>query len=228
MGIRFLCPNGHKLNVKAFLAGKRGICPQCDAKFLVPATSGGQADAIHEAVASQPTARVPSDTSTTGFTQDHTELPPVAPPNSPSEPVAPPEAWYVRTTTGEQFGPASLEVMQDWISAGRITVDCWVWRTGWAEWKTGGQAMTSLNMAMPEQNTPGSLPPVLSTSETLPSEIAITPTPSLLPEATSPTALYRSTKRSRQERARKATLFLGVVVLLLFVVLVAVLINNSR
>ena len=36
MGIRFYCPNGHKLNVKAFLAGKRGICPHCDARFDIP------------------------------------------------------------------------------------------------------------------------------------------------------------------------------------------------
>jgi len=37
MGIRFTCPNGHKLHVKAFLAGKRGVCPQCGAKILIPA-----------------------------------------------------------------------------------------------------------------------------------------------------------------------------------------------
>ncbi|HVT26869.1 MAG TPA: hypothetical protein VHE81_02515 [Lacipirellulaceae bacterium] len=36
MGIRFSCPNGHKLNVKAFLAGKRGVCPHCGTKFLIP------------------------------------------------------------------------------------------------------------------------------------------------------------------------------------------------
>lgn len=36
MGIRFLCPNGHKLNVKTFLAGKRGVCPRCGAKFDIP------------------------------------------------------------------------------------------------------------------------------------------------------------------------------------------------
>jgi hypothetical protein len=36
MGIRFNCPNGHKLNVKEFLAGKRGVCPQCGAKFVIP------------------------------------------------------------------------------------------------------------------------------------------------------------------------------------------------
>lgn len=36
MGIRFNCPNGHKLNVKEHLAGKRGVCPQCGAKFVIP------------------------------------------------------------------------------------------------------------------------------------------------------------------------------------------------
>ncbi len=36
MGIRFTCPNGHKLHVKAFLAGKRGVCPQCGAKITIP------------------------------------------------------------------------------------------------------------------------------------------------------------------------------------------------
>ena len=39
MGIRFNCPNGHKLNVKEFLAGKRGVCPQCGAKFVIPVAS---------------------------------------------------------------------------------------------------------------------------------------------------------------------------------------------
>lgn len=36
MGIRFSCPNGHKLNVKGHLAGKRAICPQCGSKVIVP------------------------------------------------------------------------------------------------------------------------------------------------------------------------------------------------
>ncbi len=39
MGIRFLCPNGHKLNVKAFLAGKKAVCPKCGEKVLVPEQS---------------------------------------------------------------------------------------------------------------------------------------------------------------------------------------------
>jgi len=39
MGVRFECPNGHKLHVKAHLAGERGICPHCDSRFIVPAAS---------------------------------------------------------------------------------------------------------------------------------------------------------------------------------------------
>ncbi len=39
MGIRFFCPNGHKLNVKAFQAGKRGICPHCGSSMDIPPTS---------------------------------------------------------------------------------------------------------------------------------------------------------------------------------------------
>ena len=36
MGIRFYCPNGHKLNVKEFQAGQKGICPFCGVKILIP------------------------------------------------------------------------------------------------------------------------------------------------------------------------------------------------
>lgn len=43
MGIRFFCPNGHKLNVKTFQAGERGVCPHCDARFTIPTESDPQA-----------------------------------------------------------------------------------------------------------------------------------------------------------------------------------------
>ena len=39
MGIRFYCPNGHKLNVKSFLAGQKGICPYCGVKVDIPTES---------------------------------------------------------------------------------------------------------------------------------------------------------------------------------------------
>ncbi len=39
MGIRFFCPNGHKLNVKEFQAGRLGICPFCGARIQIPTQS---------------------------------------------------------------------------------------------------------------------------------------------------------------------------------------------
>ena len=39
MGIRFFCPNGHKLNVKEFQAGRKGICPFCGARIQIPTQS---------------------------------------------------------------------------------------------------------------------------------------------------------------------------------------------
>ncbi len=45
MGIRVTCPQGHKLHVKTFLAGKRGICPHCGAKFVIPAAQEAQESA---------------------------------------------------------------------------------------------------------------------------------------------------------------------------------------
>lgn len=39
MGIRFRCPQGHKIHVKTFLAGKRGICPTCGARVMIPTES---------------------------------------------------------------------------------------------------------------------------------------------------------------------------------------------
>lgn len=44
MGIKFRCPNGHKLNVKSFLAGKTGICPHCGVRVRIPADAEREAD----------------------------------------------------------------------------------------------------------------------------------------------------------------------------------------
>jgi len=79
MGIRFKCPNGHSLNVKTFLAGKRAICPECDAKFLVPAESGGRAVVVP---AVSPTA--PADSPSADTAQA------IEPSPSPPTPVAGP------------------------------------------------------------------------------------------------------------------------------------------
>ncbi|HZZ29525.1 MAG TPA: DUF4339 domain-containing protein [Pirellulales bacterium] len=39
MGIKFYCPNGHKVHVKSFLAGKKGLCPKCGVRIDIPLES---------------------------------------------------------------------------------------------------------------------------------------------------------------------------------------------
>ena len=221
MGIRFLCPNGHKLNVKAFLTGERGICPQCDAKFLVPRESGGQVESIVEAADEAVDEAATVDAGEKNVQQSFSE-----PPLAPSLPPAPPavespateDAWHVRMASGEQFGPASEDVMRGWIAEGRVPVDCWVWRTGWPEWKPGGQAITLLNG--PAASAMPAVP-----AAPAPTELPEAPSPEDLPTATNPTTKYLDSKRHRQDRARRVTFFLGGLVLLLLVVLAVVLMN---
>jgi GYF domain 2 len=50
MGIKFYCPNGHKMHVKDFLAGKRGLCPKCGVRVEIPMTSvSGPPPEVHPA-----------------------------------------------------------------------------------------------------------------------------------------------------------------------------------
>lgn len=47
MGIRFSCPAcGRSLNVKAELAGKRGRCPHCQGKIVIPSDDGSAGESV--------------------------------------------------------------------------------------------------------------------------------------------------------------------------------------
>ena len=211
MGIRFYCPNGHRLNVKAFLAGKRGICPHCGAKVQIPTEStpdAGQQAAPRENTAAAsassspaaeesgggdgtPTVEVrqagspdenelpsPGDQPLPGpeaipsidfnddvaFDADHPAPGAATPPELPrarrlpDDPLdeAPDAAWYVRLSDGEQFGPATAEVMRQWLGEGRIGGECLVWREGWRDWRQAVDTFPALRDGlMPEINAAG-------------------------------------------------------------------------
>jgi hypothetical protein len=40
MGIVAFCPQGHRVKVKDSLAGKKGVCPVCQARFRIPGRHG--------------------------------------------------------------------------------------------------------------------------------------------------------------------------------------------
>lgn len=109
MGIRFLCPNGHKLNVKTELAGKRASCPECGTKLVIPA-AGANGDSVVAAAAP----------ATSG---------------AAAAVAVASNGWYLRTPAGEQFGPATTDEFRALIVAGRVAGDTPIWRDGWPAWK---------------------------------------------------------------------------------------------
>lgn len=227
MGIRFYCPNGHKLHVKAFQAGMRGICPYCGAKVQIPLQStrvstklqraqrrqlaGDRAvrqaaesercdepDSQRDPIPSSPTSQPfefgltnessPANNSQAepgsgyrSFPSPLTEeevgvslvsaqnvtVPPdtVAAANSTqsgseggafsSEPGDTDDAalanvdtvWYVRPPSGGQFGPATGDIMRQWLQEGRITPDTLVWREGWRDWREARGVFSSFGGA---------------------------------------------------------------------------------
>lgn len=187
MGVRFECPNGHKLNVKAELAGKRGICPECGVRFIVPAFSGERVSAVEAAGARvQATDALPlqrgSEQPGSSANLSQAAEPAILPPSIPiAEPVAtrPPMAqpapaaesaapmassepivWYVRPAAGGQYGPATSETFQQWQAEGRVAADSWVWRTGWSDWRPGSEAHSAV--APPASTPPAASPPLAS------------------------------------------------------------------
>ena len=95
MGIKFRCPNGHKLNVKSFLAGKKGVCPKCGTSMRIPSasTEGGDSD-IGEEAAPVGAAILPAVAKVAGA-NGSSHPAPAAPP-APVQPAAGPGPAIVR------------------------------------------------------------------------------------------------------------------------------------
>jgi uncharacterized protein DUF4339 len=152
MGIKFHCPNGHKLNVKSFLAGKKGVCPKCGTRVRIPANSepGLEDSDLEEPTAATISEGRPSNGSAAKAAAPLT-LAPAPPatatlPATGTDPIAeiPTAIWYVRPPTGGQYGPARGDIMRKWLTEGRVSSDSLVWREGWTEWQSAGQVFAEL------------------------------------------------------------------------------------
>jgi hypothetical protein len=199
VGIRFHCPNGHKLHVKAFLAGKRGVCPHCGAKFTIPPTELG-------AVTPRP-RREPADSSA--------KLPSPAPPLGGSEvsrSASTAAIWHVRLPSGDEYGPTTDSMLRSWIAEGRVSPDSLVWREGWDEWR----AMNGLFSS--PSSTP--VPPVPEVPDPSPPSS----TPVDVPTIVTPIAVATDTptmvKHRRKRQVRRLVVILAILCLVLLVPLV--------
>lgn len=165
MGIKFLCPNGHKLNVKSFLSGKKAICPKCGARVIVPESDSALDTAGDSSALAQGSwAGTPSGIGgISNGSATSTALAAVAVDVS-ADPIAeaPEAVWYVRPASGGQFGPASGEIMRAWINEGRVGASSLVWRAGWADWRPAAATFPQLgglsppHVAMPAAPVPPS------------------------------------------------------------------------
>jgi hypothetical protein len=82
-------------------------------------------------------------------------------PATPAEPVsaadplaeAPDVVWYVRPPSGGQFGPATGDVMRNWIDEGRVSPEALVWREGWRDWREASEVFPAPGAAKPDLGT---------------------------------------------------------------------------
>ena len=136
MGIRFFCPEGHKLNVKSFLAGKAGFCPHCNARVEIPLTSTRPSSKAaaeeqliplarpgdQEAVLAEPLldtagpVAAPFSEETVGAIQSPDK-------GKPADRASSEQWWILSQADNQEYGPAPAELLQQWIQQGRVVAD---------------------------------------------------------------------------------------------------------
>ncbi len=179
MGIRFFCPNGHKLNVKDFQAGQTGICPFCGVKMPIPleSTRLGSKQRLSRHGGGNMLGAVASQTNhgkgdSPIFADAKIGMVPQPGWPAPAsraifrDPLAEEEdvVWYVHPASGGQFGPAAADVMRAWIAEGRIAADSLVWREGWRNWQMAGNVFPQLSPAHALSDPEPAQPDLVDTS----------------------------------------------------------------
>lgn len=103
MGIRFACPNGHPLHVKVELAGKRGVCPECQVRFTIPTPPGLAKSAASSSAGTKKAAQQPAATPQQSTEQASAQTSPTA----TQQPVAATVA-AVRKTPTQSAAPITV------------------------------------------------------------------------------------------------------------------------
>jgi hypothetical protein len=153
MGVRFACHVCNKrLNIKRELAGKRGVCPACSAKFRIPMEDTEHSTPV-EAVRRQ-AVESPAMTDRSADNPAPREwIDEQADTSSPEEKTGE-DTWYVRPPSGGQYGPASSEMLKQWVAEGRVAATALLWRDGWPQWRDASQVLPELAGQLPENMAP--------------------------------------------------------------------------
>ena len=201
MGIRFSCHLcNHPLHVKDYQASKRGKCPKCQGAFRVPPKDADFSLAIDESASSikptnlgkplspsdsqiaPPTAKPKAHAEPKSQVQAKTKSPPASTlklaPEANDHPSMPPSLlplidsrWYVRPPSGGQYGPATTQMLLDWIAEKRVTADALLWREGLDSWLSARELVPesfggSSAMAISDPPPPAVAKPINPTPKT--------------------------------------------------------------
>ncbi len=244
MGIRFLCPNGHKLHVKSFLAGKRAICPKCGARVTVPDEGPSSSSSAADELVALAGEELPEDESldesiladasrTVATTATQTTAQHMTP--RPADPLseAPEAVWYVRPSTGGQYGPASGDIIRTWIKDGRVGASSLVWRDGWPEWRSAAVVFPELAdqlVAAPPAPPLGHipLPSMPVTPGMSPLHVTLPSPPNQVATTESSGAMSFADAARRRRRRNDVSLIASAVLVVISVILVIVLLLVFR
>jgi hypothetical protein len=164
MGIRFACHVcEQKLNIKSDLAGRRGICPSCSGRFRIPLQDAERSAPIEEDPTEQESSSKEIDTDVQQFQSPPEAVPESStPPPNLNGPASEPTTildhddegtWYVRPPSGGQYGPATTELLKQWIGEGRVAATSLLWREGWPQWRDASESLPELVAKLPDNNT---------------------------------------------------------------------------
>jgi hypothetical protein len=174
-----------RLNIKRELAGRRGICPVCAARIRIPLDdcetstpvdeeplAGGRLpsqigsddhppvddpldwhsddaplaiDPVSPAVQPEPTAQPEPTEPASGATSEAMDV-------LAEQPEA---TWYVRPPSGGQYGPATTELLRQWIGEGRVAATALLWREGWPQWRDASEALPQYADRLPAGGAAG-------------------------------------------------------------------------
>jgi hypothetical protein len=146
MGIRFKCHHCQApLNIKAELANKRGVCPQCQGKFRIPPNSQESSLSLEQSASASsvneptraPTTLTPTKQDALRHPQPQAQATATnASSDTPDNGSASSEPLYfVRPPSGGEYGPANKATIELWISQRRITSETLICQVGSTQWK---------------------------------------------------------------------------------------------
>lgn len=165
MGIVAFCPQGHRVKVKDHLAGRKGVCPTCGARFRIPLAS------VSEPVVTLPLAAVLTldaaviatlprvlpaeaqpgrpDSADQEVDQEGTGgLPPIEVPHHALLDERPDLVWSRAVPGGAASAPMSAADLRAWLDSGTAAGTELVWRADWDGWRPLGDVFPEAKTAV--------------------------------------------------------------------------------